>query len=150
MNDVTVERDIAAPAEKVWGLISDITRMGEWSPEARGGAWVKGASAPAVGARFKGKNARGKRSWSTDCRVTECEPGSRFAFDVTALGLAVAAWSYTLTDTPTGCHVVETWTDPRGGLMKRLGTVVSGVSDRASHNRDGMEQTLTALAAAAE
>lgn len=72
MNDVTVERDIAAPAQAVWGLISDITRMGEWSPEARGGEWVKGASAPAVGARFKGKNARGKRSWSTDCRVTEC------------------------------------------------------------------------------
>ena len=150
MTDVTVERDIAAPAEKVWDLISDITRMGEWSPEARGGAWVKGATEPAVGARFKGKNARGKRSWTTDCRVTECERGSRFAFDVTALGLAVASWSYTLTETPTGCHVVEACTDPRGGLMKRMGTIVSGVSDRATHNRDGMEQTLQALAAAVE
>lgn len=66
------------------------------------------------------------------------------------MGLGVASWSYTLTDTPTGCHVAETWTDTRGGLMKRLGTIVSGVSDRATHNRDGMEQTLEALAAAAE
>ncbi|MEP6624365.1 MAG: SRPBCC family protein, partial [Acidimicrobiia bacterium] len=84
MSDVTVEREIAAPPEKVWSLVSDITRMGEWSPEARGGEWVKGASGPAVGARFKGRNARGKRSWSTDCHVVECEPGSRFAFAVSS------------------------------------------------------------------
>ena len=60
MSDVSVERDIAAPPEKVWALISDVTRMGEWSPEARDGEWIKGATAPAVDARFKGRNARGR------------------------------------------------------------------------------------------
>jgi uncharacterized protein YndB with AHSA1/START domain len=25
--------DIAAPPERVFGLITDVTRMGEWSPE---------------------------------------------------------------------------------------------------------------------
>ena len=150
MSDVSVERDIAAPPEKVWALISDITRMGEWSPEARGGEWVKGATAPAVDARFKGRNARGKRSWSTDCRVTECQPGSRFAFSVHAGPLAVADWAYVITATGTGCHVVESWTDTRGATIKFLGRIISGVSDRPSHNRNGMEQTLAGLAAAAE
>jgi len=150
MSDVSVERDIAASPESVWSLISDITRMGEWSPEARGGEWTKGATAPAVGARFKGRNALGKRSWSTDCRITECEPGSRFAFAVHTGPLAVSDWAYTITPTATGCHVVESWTDTRGAIIRGLGRLVTGVADRASHNRDGMNQTLAALAAAAE
>lgn len=29
--------DIAAPPEAVYAMVSDITRMGEWSPEAVGG-----------------------------------------------------------------------------------------------------------------
>lgn len=150
MSDITVERDIAAPAENVWEMITDITRMGEWSPEAKGGEWVKGATGPAVGARFKGKNARGKKSWSTDCEVTECEPGTRFAFKVTAGPIGVATWTYALSATPSGCHVSETWSDARGGFAKRAGKFISGVGDRETHNRAGMEQTLAALAAAAE
>src|SRR6476646_6149115 len=127
MSDVSVKRDSTAPPGKVWALISDITRMGEWSPEARGGEWIKGATAPAVGARFKGRNARGKRSWSTDCRIIDCEPGSHFAFAVQAGPLAVADWAYVITPTATGCHVVESWTDNRGAIITFLGRVVSGV-----------------------
>ncbi|HAS09465.1 MAG TPA: SRPBCC family protein, partial [Acidimicrobiaceae bacterium] len=54
MSDVSVSREIAAPPQRVWELISDITRMGEWSPETTGGKWLKGATGPAVGARFRG------------------------------------------------------------------------------------------------
>jgi hypothetical protein len=64
--------------------------------------------------------------------------------------LAVADWAFVITPTATGCHVVESWTDNRGAIITYIGRVVSGVSDRASYNRDGMEQTLTALAAAVE
>ena len=45
---VTVERDMAAPAEQVWSMISDVTRMGEWSPEAVGADWLGDATGPAV------------------------------------------------------------------------------------------------------
>lgn len=150
MPDVTVARDIAAPAETVWALVTDITRMGEWSPESQGGEWVKGASTAAVGARFKGRNANGKKSWSTDCEVTACEPGRAFAFVVRAGPLPIATWRYDFTETATGCHVVESWTDDRNGIGKFLGKFASGVADRESHNRAGMEQTLAALADAAE
>lgn len=63
--------------------------------------------------------------------------------------LSVATWTYRLTATPTGCHVTESWTDTRGGIIRTLGKLVTGVADRATHNRDGMEQTLAALATAA-
>ena len=47
-------RDIAAPAEKVWALVSDLPRMGEWSPENAGGKWVKGATGPGARRRLQG------------------------------------------------------------------------------------------------
>ena len=70
-----VTRDIAAPAEKVWALVSDLPRMGEWSPENAGGTWAKGATGPALGAVFKGTNKNGFRRWSTTVTVVACEPG---------------------------------------------------------------------------
>jgi uncharacterized protein YndB with AHSA1/START domain len=150
VTDVSVERDMAAPPQRVWSLISDVTRMGEWSPEAKGGVWKGGAAGPAVGAKFAGKNARGKRTWSTACEVIAADPAARFAFAVKSGPLGVATWDYTITPTATGCHVRETWTDDRGVIIKVLGKVVTGVGDRESHNRDGMTQTLEALAKTAE
>lgn len=148
---MTVEREIAAPAEEVWAMVSDLTRMGEWSPEATGAKWLKGATGPAVGVRFASRNRAGWRRWSTVGEIVECEPGKAFAFDVSAGPFKVARWSYRFEPTATGCKVVEQWDDHRGGqLMAVVGKVASGVGDRASHNREGMEQTLANLAAAAE
>lgn len=147
---VSVSRPIAAPASQAWALIADLSRMGEWSPENTGGAWVKGATGPAEGARFKGSNAHGKHRWKTDVKVTTCVPDRAFAFDVTVAGAKVARWAYEIEATDTGCVVTETWTDNRGWLARTLGKPVSGVSDRESHNRAGMETTLANLAAACE
>ncbi len=147
---ISVDHDIAAPPEVVWGLVSDITRMGDWSPESTGGAWVKGATGPVVGARFKGKNRNGRKSWSTDCTVTEAEPGRTFAFAVTSGPFAVATWRYDIEPSDTGCRVTETWIDDRGRLVTILGKPVSGVADRAEHNRAGMAETLRRLGEIAE
>ena len=43
-DEVTI--DVSAPPERVYGLISDITRMGEWSPECRRCEWIDGATGP--------------------------------------------------------------------------------------------------------
>ena len=40
----------------VHDIITDVSRMGEWSPECTGGAWVPPATGPAVGATFTGTN----------------------------------------------------------------------------------------------
>ena len=53
---VVVTKEINASPETVFAMVSDLTRMGEWSPENQGGQWVKGATGPAVGAQFKGRN----------------------------------------------------------------------------------------------
>jgi len=147
---VSVQTDITAAPEVVWSLISDVTRMGEWSPEATGAIWKGGATGPALGAKFTGTNANGKKSWKTDCEITAFEPGRAFGFRVTAGPLKIADWDYRIEPTATGCHVTETWTDNRGGFAKFAGRFASGVAERDDHNRNTMEQTLATLKAAAE
>ena len=147
---VSRSTEIAAPAERVWQLVSDLPGMGRLSPENAGGRWLGGAAGPAVGARFRGTNRRGWRRWSTQVRVTDCEPGSRFAFDVSSLGLAVSRWSYDLAPEAGGCRLTETWEDRRGRVIDVLGRVVSGVQDRSAFTADSIEQTLAGVKRAAE
>jgi uncharacterized protein YndB with AHSA1/START domain len=149
-DDVIVRRHIDAPATRVWSMVSDITRMGEWSPESTGGTWIKGAGGPAVGAKFSGTNRNGKKKWSTVGRVVAAEPGERFAFVVDVGPIAISQWAFDLDADEAGCTVTETWTDRRGRFARFIGKPASGVSDRTSHNRAGMEVTLQRLAAAAE
>jgi uncharacterized protein YndB with AHSA1/START domain len=147
---VSVTRDIAASPDTLWAMIADVTRMGEFSPENAGCEWIGAPPGPAVGARFRGTNRNGKRRWKTTCKVVRAERGRRFAFEVTSGPLKVAEWEYTFEPAGTGCRVTETWTDRRGRIVTVLGKPVSGVGDRATHNRDGMETTLQRLAAVAE
>lgn len=150
-NDVVeVERRIDAPPTLVWQLITDVTRMGEWSPETTAAVWTGGATGPEVGATFRGRNQIGIRRWSTSCRVTAAEPGKRFTFEVTSGPFAVAEWSYEIQADGDGCVVRERWKDNRSWILDQIGWLASGVKDRAAHNRAGMEQTLERLAAAAE
>lgn len=143
---VTVSRTINADPDTLWSMISDVTRVGEWSPEATEGIWKGGATGPAVGAVFAGKNRNGFRRWSTKNTVNECEPGQRFGWQTQALGLDGAQWSYTLTPADDGgTKVTHQWTDQRGGFLKALGKIATGVGDRETHNRAGMEATLAAL-----
>jgi uncharacterized protein YndB with AHSA1/START domain len=149
-DDVSVTTEIRAPAEQVWAMVADLPRMAEWSPENDGATWRKGATAAVPGATFTGTNSRGKKTWNTVGTVLEAQPGKVLSFRITAVGMKVAVWRYRFEPTDTGCQVTETWADERNALVKVLGKPVSGVADRASHNRAGMEQTLASLKAAAE
>lgn len=142
--------DVEAPAERVWGIVSDLPRMGELSPENAGGRWLGGMTAPGVGARFRGANRRGWRRWSTAVQVTECDPPRRFAFEVRAAGMSVARWSYDVSPRPGGCTVTESWLDQRGRAMDLLGRLTTGVTQRAEFTAESIETTLAALKRRAE
>lgn len=131
-------------------MVSDVTRMGEWSPENEGGTWLGDATGPRPGAKFRSTNRHGQRKWKTEATVVDAEPGRQFTFRVSAVGLKVAEWGYTFEPTATGCRVTERWVDLRPRFFKPIAKMVTGVADRAAHNRRGMEQTLERLAAVAE
>ena|SRR5438094_6986980 len=141
---------IEATPDALYDMVSDITRMGEWSPENTGGEWLDGATGPAVGARFKGKNKR-KGGWTTKCTVTAADRGRDFAFDV---GKGETRWRYDFSAAGTGTDVVESFEIVKqpGGLGRFFTKVGTGVpwSEREADMVNGMEQTLSRLKAAAE
>ncbi len=147
---VEVSRRIAAAPDVVWAAIADVTRMGEWSPECHTCAWNDGVDGPAVGARFTGENRNGDFEWTTECEVTECEPGSAFAFDGVFGDLRFSKWGYRIEPDGDGSLVTEWWEEGRPPEIIEATKSISGVDDRASHNQVGMAQTLERLAAAVE
>lgn len=61
---------VDASADSVWAVISDVTRVGEWSGECQGCAWENGTQAMTPGARFRGRNRRGGIRWTRVNEVT--------------------------------------------------------------------------------
>jgi hypothetical protein len=143
-----VSRDVNAPAEKIWSMVSDLPRMGEWSPENQGGRWAKGSTGAAMGAVFMGRNQNGFRRWGTRVTVVDCEPGRAFEIAVTSGPLAVANWRYDFEGTATGCRVTESWDDRRAPWFRLVGRAMGDHS--AAHAEQEMTATLANLAKTAE
>jgi hypothetical protein len=142
---------IAATPEHVWGLVSDITRMGEYSPEVFEAEWLGDATGPAVGARYRGhvkRNEIGPIYWTT-CEVTECVPGEVFEFAVVMGDKRVNTWRYDFapdehggTDVTESFHLVD-------NLLTKLWRPLGGFL-RENRNRRDMLRTLERVKAAAE
>ena len=148
--DVQVSREIAASPAAVFAALTDITRMGEWSPETVRAEWNDGATEAAVGATFTGHNRNGDKEWVTEATIVELVPDERFRFDCSVRGFVFSKWGYTLEPTEDGCLVTESAQDLRPESALEYSAQVSGVTDRLTHNRAGMEATLGRLAAALE
>ena len=134
----------------VWGVVSDVTRIGEFSPETFEAQWLDGASAPALGARFRGhvkRNGIGPIYWS-NCAVTTCEPGRDFGFTVYAGSTVANTWRYRLTPRDGGTDVTESFELP-ANLVFRVYWAIAGWR-RGRANERGMRQTLERIRIVAE
>jgi uncharacterized protein YndB with AHSA1/START domain len=148
MSNPSASAVVQAPPEKVWALVADVTRMGEWSPETRSAEWVDGATGPDVGARFKGHNQRGPIvKWSTTCTVIESEPGRVFAFAVGDPDKPDTVWRFSFVPAPDDATMVTETCEIQGsiGLFYRFGHLTFGVRDRKKDLKQGIEKTLAKL-----
>ena len=148
-DSVTVHID-AAP-QQVWELVSDITNTGRFSPETFEAEWLGGATGPAVGVKFRGhvkRNGRGPTYW-TVCRITDCEPGRVFAFDVLGPGgRKVNHWRYDLVASDGGTDATESFRLHEHPLLKAYWAIAGRA--RTKTNVEGMRQTLERVKAVAE
>jgi len=148
-----VSIEIAAPPEQVYALVADITRMGEWSPECFHCEWTKGATGPAVGARFKAKNKGGRGpGWFNTPAVTAADAGHLFAFNRSGPGVGSYTWSYAMEPTATGTKLTESFDaeKPLGPIMTWITQKWTGSSDRDADLHEGMTTTLARIKVAAE
>ncbi len=104
---------IEAPIGDVFAAVTDVTRMGEWSPECVGCRWIDGAGGPVVGARFEGDNVARVgpitvKRWTTTSKVVGYEPNALFEF--VAEGYTV--WRYELAERDGATVVTESFSHP--------------------------------------
>lgn len=111
---VEVSVEIDGSPEQIWALITDVTRIGEWSPECIDGWWLDPDDPPAtVGARFEGHNRyQGGFEATAQCVVTEADPPHAFAWAVLDTDELVerpgSVWSYLLTSSAGADRTVVT------------------------------------------
>src|SRR6266542_3736313 len=127
---------INAPPEKVYAMITDVTRMGEWSPETYKCEWIEGASGPAVGARFKGSNKRGIVRWSTKPTVKVADPGKEFT-----------RWTYRVAPKDGGTELTESFESLRYTLFFKI---VSPPKMRTRQLQEGVEKSVERIKHVAE
>lgn len=130
--EISASIDIEAPPNEVWDVVSDLKRMGEWSPQCRKmiilGREVK------RGTRTLNINHAGKLHWPTNAKVTEFEPNKKIAFRIVENR---TIWSYELEPTATGTKLTESRKAPKG---------VSGASNFAiERGMGGIEKFEAAL-----
>ena len=145
--DATVHID--APPERVYGLIADVTRMGEWSPECYRCEWVDGASGPETGARFKGHNKQGWIKWSTVAEIEVADPGREFTFSTRNGDKVSTRWRYRMAAADGGTDVTESCEEVWVPLYIRLAEKTI-MRNRPEQLRDGIRTTLERVKAAAE
>jgi hypothetical protein len=143
---------IDASPTVVWGLITDITEMGTYSPEVVEAEWIGDASGPAVGARYRGHVKRNENwpflYWTT-CEITECEPEKVFEFAVMMRDRPVNTWRYEFRATDDGGTDVTESFDLGDNLFTRAWRPLGGFLRERRNQRD-MLRTLERVKAVAE
>lgn len=143
---------VDVPAGKLYDMVSDVTRMGEWSPETVRCQWIGGATGPTHGARFKGTNKRGIFRWSTKPEVVVADRGREFAFVTKSRGPSTK-WTYRLEPAPDGGTVlVESFetVDDGSAMLALIERYLMRIDDRRADLEAGMRRTLERIKAVAE
>lgn len=141
---------MAAPADEIWNIVADVRNTGKFSPEVIEAEWLGGATGPELGAKFRGhvrRNEIGPVYWTT-CRVTACEPGREFGFEVLLGDNPVNNWHYLFTPVDDGTEVTESFRLIDNLPMKVFG-LFGGQLRRRRNIRD-MRKTLERIKAVVE
>ncbi|AWK71428.1 polyketide cyclase [Rhodococcus oxybenzonivorans] len=147
-NTLEASIEIDATPQDVWAVVSDLKRMGEWSPQCRtmrvlGGVVEEGTKTINI-------NRKGMLVWPTTSKVVKFQPNKSIAFRVVENR---TIWSYELQSTAGGTKVIERREAPTGTTKVSqflIKTVLGGNDDFEVELIEGMNTTLARIKAAAE
>ena len=148
-----VSRTIPASPEVLWALLSDINLPARFSNEFKGAEWLDGASAPAVGARFRGTNEHPHiGNWTSESTLTVFEPQQHIEWQVEGGGGPAATWGFRLEATTDGTVVTQDCTlgPGRSGLNAAIENRPDKehkiIAYRLAEHAENMERNLEGIA----
>jgi hypothetical protein len=106
--DVVINADCA----KLYEMVSDLPRIGEWSPECEKVDWEGDVTVPVEGTTFTGYNAVGpgrRIRYSRHGRVLKADRAKEFAFITDEGGRESTLWRYRLEPAERGTRVTESY-----------------------------------------
>jgi len=141
---------VARDPQDVYALVSDVTRMGQWSPVCRACWWDDPDAGPVAGAWFTGRNETPERVWETRSQVTVAD-GRSFVWEVNG---GWVRWGFTVAPAADGTRLTEHWhLLPRGveGFGERYGADAEAqIAERTAAAHSGIPETLAAIKRTAE
>ena len=141
------EIEINAPVSTVWSLVSDLSRMPQWSPQCR---VMKLLGPLRPGTRTLNLNRHNLLFWPTTSVITEVLPERKLAFRIP---INTTVWTYELEPTATGTRLVETRHAEKGVTAASTAitkAALGGVDTFETELLKGMNESLARIKAAAE
>jgi Polyketide cyclase / dehydrase and lipid transport len=141
---------IGADAEALYDMVSDLPRIGEWSPECAAVDWADDTTTPIAGSRFVGHNAVGpgrRIRYSRRGRVVTADRGREFAFATEEGGREGTTWRYRFEPHPAGTRVTESF---RVEWIPWWARLIDVPLNRHKELVENMRTTLSNLKSAAE
>ena len=115
---------VDATPDQVWAVLTDVTRIAEWSHECRSAEWLDGATTAVVGARFRGTNKVGRFGWSRVCTVTELDPGRTLGYRTNGgFPPDSTAWTFRLEPEGGGTRVTQSYEILKFPRLMELATI---------------------------
>ncbi|WP_395155213.1 SRPBCC family protein [Ilumatobacter sp.] len=141
---------IIAPINAVYAAVTDVTRMGEWSPECTACRWVGDTTGPAVGAEFEGDNVAAfgpitLKRWTTTSKVLDAEPNVSFGF----IAEGYSTWRYEFAERDGATIVTESFSYPPytgwqkwvyGRLLNRQKAMINGMHATLDRMKQSLER----------
>lgn len=144
---LTASVEVAAAPEEVWKVVSDVSRMSEWSPECRR-IVVLGRPKQGVGTTLLGLNRRGWAMWPTTSKVVRFEPARAVAWKTRESG---ATWTYELEPSGTGTRLTGRRELPAYTMgTKLMAPLIGGAQGHDAELEAGIRTTLERIKASVE
>lgn len=141
--------EINGTPAQVWSVVSDLQRMGEWSPQCKK-MFVFGGPVKA-GTRTLNINRRGPLVWPTNAKVVAFDPNKEIAWRIVE---NTTVWTFKLAETEGGVTLTESRTAVGGTTSKISSVLVDKVFGGNDSFEDelkvGMRETLGKIKRAVE
>ena len=147
----SVSLEIEADAHALYDLVSDLPRIGEWSPECERVEWDGDVDTPVEGTEFMGFNAVGpgrRIRYKRHGTVLTAEAGKAFSFITDEGGKPSTAWHYTFEEIGAGRTRVTEAYEVR--WIPTWARIIDVPTNRHKELVEGMRTTLQRLKTAAE